>query len=183
MSDQEKAAGGQDPITRTIDGKEVTFAELSFSDRRDLIRKSRETEKLALISFLNETDADVDTRRQELAVFLNEKSGEQEWHKFFNSDDGKIAIMEKSLSKAGNANAVAVAAAYKGGIIEIAQLCAAITHTSLDPVITVAQAQKLINEAVRKARGEDVEGSGSPNPTQTVSVKKGLGQTVGFGKL
>lgn len=167
MSDQEKSGGGNDPLTRTFGDKEVTFAELGFNRRRELVRKFRAEEKKNLLQFLDEVNASDEMRQAELAAFLTDRPGEREWAIFFNSDDGKLAILEESLKRGGMpaAEVDKIIDKVTGSGMEIAQLCAAITHTSLDPIIPLSKVDEMVNQRVDEVlRSKGVTNPTPPNP-------------------
>jgi hypothetical protein len=128
MSDQLTAGGG--PLTRAIAGQQVTFAELSFYDRRELLKEFRQQQRLDLKALLTDSGMTPDQIYMEMRTFDDEIVGDNIWFKFFNSDDGKLKILEKSLSL-GGANPQL---ARKYGGDDLAHLCGAITHTPVGPI-------------------------------------------------
>jgi hypothetical protein len=167
MSDQEKAGGGSNPITRQIGSEQVTFAELSFNKRRTLVRKFKAEEKKNILQWLDEVEASTEMRQQELAVFATDRPGEREWAIFFNSDDGKIEIIEASLRASGlqQSEIDKIMDKLTGSGMDIAELCAAISHTSLDPIIPLSKVEEMVNERVEEVlRSKGVANPTSPNP-------------------
>ena len=167
MSDQEKAGGASDPLKREIAGQTVTFSELSFNKRRQLVRKFRAEEKKNIIQWLDEVDAPTEMRQQELAVFATDRPGEREWAIFFNSDDGKIEILEESLRSTGlpQSEVDKLMDKITGSGMDIAQLCAAITHTSLDPIVPLSRVEEMVNDRVEEVlKSKGVAHPTPPNP-------------------
>lgn len=167
MSDQEKAGGGHDPITREVGGQTVTFAELSFKKRTELVRKFRAEEKKNIVQWLDEVDAPTEMRQQELAVFANDRPGFRQWAIFFDSDDGKTAILQESLRTAGLSQSEAdkVLDKIMGDHKEVGELCAAITHTPLEPVVPLARVEEMVNQRVEEIlRSKGVANPTPPNP-------------------
>lgn len=137
MSDELTAGGG--PVKRKIGDKDVTFAELSFFDRAELAKDFKRRKREEKVALLNETmstlgaehaAAVAQQKHDELAGFDRRYIGDVVWFDFFNSDEGKLAILEKSLKNAGEDPALA----KKYGGKDIMDLCATISYTPLKPV-------------------------------------------------
>lgn len=131
MSDSTDAGGG--PLVRTIAGQEVTFAELTFYDRRDLLREYRKQQRDELKKLLDEHSIPAEQKYAELRAFDQEIVGAKVWAEFFNSDDGMIKIMERSLErgKPGNGSLISRLALDTN---DITNICAYVTHTPLIPL-------------------------------------------------
>lgn len=140
MSDQFNA--GSPPYKRKIGEKEVEFAPLSFADNSDLAEpfyvKAR-AEKVALLDASlsglgpEHAAAVAQQKHDELTKFDALYQGDYGWFAFFNTRDGKLKILQKSLENAGHtpSEAQSLARKYAGG--DVTQLCAALTYTPLRP--------------------------------------------------
>ena len=158
MSDSLTAGGG--PITRKIDGRDVRFGELSFYDRAELAKEFRRKKREEKVALLNESlsmlgaehaAAVSQMRHDELAAFDKKYIGDHVWFDFFNSDEGKLAILEKSLR---NANEDPMLARKYGGK-DVMELCAALTYTPLKPVEDKENPQTPNAQEKTKAFGEE----------------------------
>lgn len=128
MSDLAEAGGG--PIIRAIDGQQVEFAELSFYHRRELLRAYRKGRRDELKATHEECGLDKEQRYSELRTFDTETVGESVWAEFLLSDDGRAAILEKSVKLAGKGQEHLLPRLSLDGD-GLLELCAAITHTKL----------------------------------------------------
>jgi hypothetical protein len=193
MGDMASSAGPEnDPLMRTVKVKGVEqkarFAELSFYDRRELLRAAKEEEKRATKEMLDDAQADQDTRLLEMGALMMEKVGENQWIKFFNSDDGKIEILKASLKKQGAEDIGPVVENLMGGVVDIAQLCAAITHTYLKPMVTMDEVEEIVKQRLAEVLGKDGNGTpGNPEETgienPTKRPKTSSPKMLGFGKI
>lgn len=128
MADLTNAGGG--PIKKTVAGQEVEFSELTFYDRRDMLRKFREDQRAALKSLLSDHGIPPEQQYLELRQFDQEVVGTKIWGEYFNSDEGQEEILRRSLEKGkpGNGRLVKDLTLTPD---EMMQVCAAVTHTPL----------------------------------------------------
>ena len=132
MSDMEKAGGG--PLTVMIAGREVKLAELSFNDRRELIREHRKVERQQLKDLLTETGMPPDQQFVELRAFDKEPVGGPAWANFFNSDDGKAKILARSIEKLQQGQGQSLADQIDWDADEVLKNCAYVCHIALQPI-------------------------------------------------
>lgn len=147
--DSTTAVAGGGPVERIINidgqGKTVLFAELSFYDRRELLREWRKVMRAELQNNLTATgitgaQAFVELREFDQATRLG---GEGLWVRFFESDDGKLNILTWSLRKAQalngwppdppalEAEVQKVIKAVASKWPEVSRLAAVLTHTPI----------------------------------------------------
>jgi len=143
--DSTTAVAGGGPAERILNGITIKFAELSFYDRRDLIREWRKVQRTELAASLREAGVTGPQAYAELRDFddVTRKGGENIWVQFFDSDDAKINILTWSLRRSAalnnwptDANQLEVKVQEVVKSIaskwpEVSRLCALLTNTPI----------------------------------------------------
>ena len=142
MSDRSNPTGS--PIKRTIKGEDVTFEELTFAECAEFLVEHRKARREKVKSLMDDAGLNAKERYLELRTLDEYDVGDYDWSLFFNSHEGKLKILQKSLDKAKPGNGK-YAKDYSGN--DIIELCGAITHT---PII-----YKQDNPAPKKKAGTD----------------------------
>lgn len=129
MSDMLTAGGG--PLTKTIAGREVKLAELSFKDRRELLREHRAEERRKRKDLLTESGLPPEQQYAELRDFDCQTVGFYVWVMFFDSDEGKHRILARSIEKMQQGQGETLAGEIDWDSDEITRVAAAVCHEKI----------------------------------------------------
>ena len=113
---------------KTLKGEDVQFFELSFAERARLLQQYRKQRIDDLMKTLGEAPPDDPNQGYMELRTEKELSDAVMWGKFFNSDNGKRAILKASIEKWDKAKGNL---ADDIGGYDLMDLCAAITYTPL----------------------------------------------------